>query len=95
MCLMSHSLCDRAETSLYVEFKASSVMALSSCWAVASQNCRCLTYYSSLARAVSHLTLSDRILCATFKSLPGLEPFKPRPSWRLAGTAMLAPIGTV
>lgn len=43
---------------------------------------------------LSHLTLSDRILCATFKSLPGLEPLEAHPSWRLAVTALLVPTGT-
>lgn len=69
-------------------------MDFSSSWLIPSWNCWCLTHHSSLAQAVSHLTLSDRILCATFKSLPGLEPLEAHPSRRLALTALLVPTGT-
>lgn len=67
-------------------------MDFSSSWLIPCQNCRRLTHHSSLAQAVSHLTLSDRILCATFKSLPG--PLEAHPSRRLAVTALLVPTGT-
>lgn len=69
-------------------------MDFSSSWLIPSWNCWCLTHHSSLAQAVSHLTLSDRILCATFQSLLGLEPLEAHPSLRLAVTALLVPAGT-
>lgn len=69
-------------------------MDFSSSRLIPSWNCWCLTHNSSLSQAVSHLTSSDRILCATFKSLPGLEPLEAHPSWRLAVTALLVPTGT-
>lgn len=67
---------------------------ISSSWLLPSWSCWCLTHHSSLAQAVSHLT-PDRILCATCKSLLGLEPLEAHPSQRLVVTALLVPTGTV
>lgn len=46
-----------------------------------------------LSTGFSHLTLCDRILCATFQSLLGPEPLEAHPSWRLTVTALLGIAG--